>query len=252
MNTLPSNADAFDPLDDPRLQSLAAELQNEMRASEMQAKTNQQTFAAAVQQEQAGTRPPQPELDPVVKSAWDRLESQFGLQSGFKTAAAKALDFLEVDTTAKTDSGFDWKGLRDQAVEEMGDTAAEQVAHLAKRHVAPPPLPKKLVQWYYAVDDESQGPVTEDELIQLLSEGTVKMSSLVWNKTMSEWSKASDTPLANKVEALPPPLPKAGAATAKKPAKSKARLDPSKCPACGHAVTAADRFCPDCGKPLKN
>jgi hypothetical protein len=139
----------------------------------------------------------------------------------------------------------------EHVLEEVGDAAAEHEAHPAEHHLAPPPLPKKSVQWFYAVDDESKGPVSEDELLKLFADGTVKMSSLVWKKTMKEWRKASETVLADNLENAPPPLPKAQTASPEEQAKAKRDAISSECPACGYATEPSDRFCPGCGKPLE-
>jgi hypothetical protein len=127
---------------------------------------------------------------------------------------------------------------------KLANEAVGRVAAEMKKNGGPPPLPKKSQQWHYALDDESHGPVGEEELLQLLEEGAVKLSTLVWNKTMSEWTRLADTPLAEKALPVPPPLP-----TAKKKAKSRNKAPP--CPSCGRVTSPEDSFCPDCGTPLK-
>ena len=44
--------------------------------------------------------------------------------------------------------------------------------------------------WFYSVGDSRQGPVTEDELRRLASDGTLKPSDLVWKDGMPDWVEA--------------------------------------------------------------
>lgn len=47
--------------------------------------------------------------------------------------------------------------------------------------------------WYYAVANEQQGPVTEDELASLIEQGTVRADTLVWREGMESWADAKST-----------------------------------------------------------
>ncbi|MCX7666652.1 MAG: DUF4339 domain-containing protein [Gemmataceae bacterium] len=44
--------------------------------------------------------------------------------------------------------------------------------------------------WYYAIGEDRQGPISLDELRQLATDGTLRPSDLVWNETMSDWKQA--------------------------------------------------------------
>ncbi len=44
--------------------------------------------------------------------------------------------------------------------------------------------------WYYAIGEDRQGPISLDELRQLAFDGTLRPSDLVWNETMSDWREA--------------------------------------------------------------
>lgn len=52
------------------------------------------------------------------------------------------------------------------------------------------------MDWHYTLNDETQGPVSEEEIQQLISAGTVTAETLVWNSTMTDWQVLSATSLA--------------------------------------------------------
>ncbi len=41
--------------------------------------------------------------------------------------------------------------------------------------------------WYYAINREKQGPITEAEFNTLVESGTITDDTLVWNETMTDW-----------------------------------------------------------------
>jgi len=48
-----------------------------------------------------------------------------------------------------------------------------------------------MVQWYYSrSDEEQQGPVSEDQLLLWLDDGTLPPKTLVWNEGMKDWKEA--------------------------------------------------------------
>lgn len=53
-------------------------------------------------------------------------------------------------------------------------------------------------QWYYALNDEQQGPVEEAELKRLLSSGTIQSDTLVWSEGMENWAPYSEVFSADK------------------------------------------------------
>lgn len=66
--------------------------------------------------------------------------------------------------------------------------------------------------WYYAVRGKQCGPVSEDELKELLASGRLPSDSLVWKPEMPDWQPAARVPeladcLAQRPGTLPPPLP---------------------------------------------
>ncbi len=63
--------------------------------------------------------------------------------------------------------------------------------------------------WWYSSGDTRKGPVSPDALRQLLLEGKVAESTLVWKEGLDSWTPLSDLPdLQQVVRAVPPELPK--------------------------------------------
>lgn len=50
-------------------------------------------------------------------------------------------------------------------------------------------------EWFYADGEERVGPVTEAELVRLVSIGTVERDTLVWTEGMNDWKPAKQVPL---------------------------------------------------------
>ncbi len=50
------------------------------------------------------------------------------------------------------------------------------------------------MQWYYSVNDQQIGPVSQDELGTLLKTGTVTPDTLVWHDGMADWVPLQDVP----------------------------------------------------------
>ncbi|MBI5802206.1 MAG: DUF4339 domain-containing protein [Verrucomicrobia bacterium] len=64
--------------------------------------------------------------------------------------------------------------------------------------------------WFYAIGQQQQGPVTEDQLQALVKDGVVTADTLVWREGMANWQPCRN--VAPATVALPPAVP--GAATA--------------------------------------
>ena len=58
------------------------------------------------------------------------------------------------------------------------------------------------MDWYYAVGREQQGPLNEAEFKLLVDDGTITPDTLVWNKTMADW-----TPFGRVDSGKPEPVP---------------------------------------------
>lgn len=122
---------------------------------------------------------------------------------------------------------------------------AENVTEQIFEHRHHGETPKEL-QWFYAKGSERAGPVTQSELVHLLDKGDLEWSTLVWNKKLEDWAKASQTELLNLAKGPePPPLPPPLPSVKKQPTKEQ------KCRGCGRVNGPNDRFCAGCGKPLR-
>ncbi|MDG2400041.1 MAG: GYF domain-containing protein [Akkermansiaceae bacterium] len=43
------------------------------------------------------------------------------------------------------------------------------------------------MKWYYTKNQKQQGPVTKDDLLRMLNDGTLAATDLAWNKEMDDW-----------------------------------------------------------------
>ncbi len=61
------------------------------------------------------------------------------------------------------------------------------------------------MDWYYAINNQRNGPVSEETLQNLISTGVVQKSTLVWCETMQNWAEAGTIPeLAPLFQEAPP------------------------------------------------
>ncbi|PCJ52741.1 MAG: hypothetical protein COA70_11170, partial [Planctomycetota bacterium] len=79
-------------------------------------------------------------------------------------------------------------------------------------------------QWYYALGDEQQGPVSEEELRSMLLGGNLPVDIKVWSKGMSDWASAERVP---ELYSPAPPVP-----------ELKARVEPKSNPSAASAGAA--------------
>src|SRR5690606_11727357 len=77
--------------------------------------------------------------------------------------------------------------------------------------IAPPPVPGG--EWHIAVNGQSQGPWTLQQLAQGIAGGRVTRDTLVWSAGMAGWTTAKDVPQLSELfstsagAAVPPPPP---------------------------------------------
>ena len=96
---------------------------------------------------------------------------------------------------------------------QMGGASAAPVAAAVGAPVAapmsapvPPPVPQ--VNWHVAINGQSQGPYSTDQLIQGARLGQVAPSTLVWTAGLDGWKQAAQVPqLAAAFQQVPPPPP---------------------------------------------
>jgi uncharacterized RDD family membrane protein YckC len=66
----------------------------------------------------------------------------------------------------------------------------------------------KIMQWYYANNDQRLGPISEAEFNKLVADGAIVATTLVWNQTMTNWTPyAQVAPAAASSVAAPAPAP---------------------------------------------
>ncbi|HEY9154349.1 MAG TPA: DUF4339 domain-containing protein, partial [Opitutaceae bacterium] len=58
------------------------------------------------------------------------------------------------------------------------------------------------MQWYYAFQQQRQGPVSDAEFHRLVNEGVIQSSTLVWRTGMANWQ-----PYETIAPTLIPPIP---------------------------------------------
>lgn len=65
-------------------------------------------------------------------------------------------------------------------------------------------------EWWYSIGDARKGPASLDALRQLLLEGKVAKTTLVWKEGLASWAPISEVPDLQQqvVRAVPPELPK--------------------------------------------
>lgn len=97
--------------------------------------------------------------------------------------------------------------------------------------------------WYYGVGKERHGPISEDQVGRLLSQGAMGPATPVWRDGMTNWMRLDATDLAQKLP-KPPPLESG----TKKQAEDKAR-EAGFCRNCGKEVPSSAAACLHCGVP---
>ncbi len=67
------------------------------------------------------------------------------------------------------------------------------------------------MQWFYALDGKRNGPVEEEELRRLISQGIVKPDTLIWNESMGDqWKPAFSVPALYRPATIAPAVPGSG------------------------------------------
>lgn len=110
-------------------------------------------------------------------------------------------------------------------------------------------------QWYYAHDNQQQGPVNEVELKEFIATGKISPTTLVWHEGMENWATADSVP---EFQFRPPPVPASSGfalkvkppevtAPARFPAPTPAPAAAQSAPAAGAAASTAE---PDAAAPI--
>jgi len=72
-----------------------------------------------------------------------------------------------------------------------------------------PPIPPstQTTDWYYNLDGQRNGPISDDGIKELLADGTLSRESLVWKVGFDNWVPIAQTTLKMQIATVPPPLP---------------------------------------------
>lgn len=75
--------------------------------------------------------------------------------------------------------------------QETSDVDPTFLAEEAEKKKKRPP---GQVEWYYATEDEPEGPVTRTEIVQRIQSGDLVRSDMVWQSQMNDWARAGTRP----------------------------------------------------------
>jgi membrane protease subunit (stomatin/prohibitin family) len=88
----------------------------------------------------------------------------------------------------------------------LGSQGAQAAPAAAPASAAPPPPPA--VAWHVAENGQSVGPMSVEQLAQMVAQGRLTGTTLVWSAGMAGWLPASQVPaLAGLLQSAPPPVP---------------------------------------------
>lgn len=74
--------------------------------------------------------------------------------------------------------------------------------------MAPPPPPPAAVAWHVAVDGQTRGPFSPQQMAAGISSGEVTPDTMVWSQGMAAWQAAGQVPqLSTSFQTPPPPPP---------------------------------------------
>lgn len=73
--------------------------------------------------------------------------------------------------------------------------------------MAPPPPPPGAVAWHVAVNGQTRGPFTPQQMAAGISSGEVQADTMVWSQGMAAWQAASQVPELSASFQTPPPPP---------------------------------------------
>ena len=214
---------------DPAMQALLAEFKRSVEAAQGDMEAHRQQMeteaAMALPSEEALATP---NINPARLAEFDRMEAEFGVPM-----ESQGLQWQPGDTAQRII----------HAAETVAAAVQGQPRH--RPQVAEPQSRKEL-QWFYVLDSKRVGPVNQSQLLELLEHGELQWDVLVWNKKLSDWTKASESELIDLSEGPPPPpIPSPNAAAKNQTEKEQ------KCNACGRVNDPDNRFCAGCGKPLR-
>ena len=78
-----------------------------------------------------------------------------------------------------------------KVTQEKSDVDPNFLAEEAEKKRKRPP---GQVEWYYATEDEPEGPVTRGEIVERIKAGDLVRSDMVWQSQMNDWARAGTRP----------------------------------------------------------
>ncbi len=144
-------------------------------------------------------------LPPEVEKALDKRTSMGVIGDLSKYLQFQAAESMEkaADNPGGTASGGIGMGMGFAIANQMGQAMSGGQAASS----APPPLPNQAV-FHVGIDGQQAGPFDMAKINQMIAEGTVTASTLVWKPGMANWQAAGDVAeISNLFSTQPPPLP---------------------------------------------
>jgi len=108
-----------------------------------------------------------------------------------------------------------------------------------------------MATWYYVENNQQAGPLTDEQLAQLVTQGRIQANTLVWNETMANWQPYGQVRAAavqRQAEALATGTP-AGTGT-DTPTPLRAAAAPAMAAAAAAAAAPGAITCSQCGLPF--
>ena len=123
----------------------------------------------------------------------------------FKTAKAIEAAANNEGGTAGAGMGM---GMGFALAQQMGAAMTTPQAQQPMQGATPPPMPAA-TQYYYALSNQQQGPVSFEQLQSLFAARTINRNSLIWKQGMSEWKALQELDELKPFLGgnTPPPLP---------------------------------------------
>lgn len=100
-------------------------------------------------------------------------------------------------------------------------------------------------RWYVHWDGQTQGPISQSQLVELISRGAIGPTALVWHPSMSNWQPLQATPLARHLPGHWGAYPGAFATPNVVPGPSPGVH--KYCVSCGRMLAVSAELCPSCG-----
>lgn len=99
-------------------------------------------------------------------------------------------------------------GMAQAMANAMGGMGAGNAQPAAPAAAAPPPPPPAAAQYHVAVNGQTTGPFSTQQLQQMMGQGQFDRETMVWTQGMAGWAKAGEVQaLAALFASMPPPPP---------------------------------------------